>query len=96
MVNVGTRTGSEVVQLYVSDLVASVSRPKKELKGSAKVLLEPAQRRTVHLYLDRSAFEFYDPSLGEFVVEAGSFAVLIGCHSAHTPLRAELTVFVDA
>ena len=59
--NTGDRAGSEVVQVYVRDVEASVQRPEKELRGFAKVRLEPGETRAVDVRLDPRAFAFWDP-----------------------------------
>jgi beta-glucosidase len=86
VVNVGAREGSEVVQIYVRDVEASVPRPNKELKGFAKVSLAPGERRRVTVELDARAFAFYDVARRDWVVEPGSFEVLVGASS--TDIRA--------
>ncbi len=59
--NTGSRRGSEVVQLYVEPLDPTVTRPRRELKTFAKVDLEPGERRTVALVLDRRSFAHWSP-----------------------------------
>lgn len=75
--NAGEVAGTETVQLYIRDLVGSVTRPVKQLKGYAKVYLEPGQTQTVRFTIDRSMLEFYrqDMSWG---AESGDFKVFIG------------------
>ena len=86
IVNTGSVAGAEVAELYVHDVVASVPRPPKELKGFAKVRLEPAERKRLEICLDRRAFEYYDADGHEWVVEAGQFEILVGtsCSSGRT------------
>jgi len=79
--NVGDRAGKEVVQLYVRDVESSLMRPEKELKGFAKVSLEPGQTRRVTLTLDREALAYYDDLAHQWVAEAGEFEVLVGSSS---------------
>jgi beta-glucosidase len=74
--NSGRRAGKEVVQLYVSDLVASLSPPGKRLRRFAKVYLEPGQSRTVTFRLHRDDLSFIG-SDNKPVVEPGEFAVMI-------------------
>jgi beta-xylosidase len=87
--NVGERTGTEVVQLYVRDPVAQVVRPVRELVGFARVTLQPGQSRRVvfRLHADRTAFSGLS---GERVVEAGLIEVDIGSSSADLRLHGEL------
>ncbi|MCJ7738201.1 MAG: fibronectin type III-like domain-contianing protein, partial [Anaerolineae bacterium] len=79
--NVGDRAGREVVQLYVSDVAASVQRPEKELKGFEKVSLEPGETVDVSFVLDERSLAFYDPDQKAWVAEAGEFVVLVGSSS---------------
>lgn len=80
--NTGERAGKETVQLYVRDVESSVNRPSKELKGFAKVALEPGQSETVTIKLDKRAFAYYNVQLGGWHVETGDFELLIGRSSA--------------
>ena len=73
--NTGTRTGSEVVQVYVRDLVARVSRPRRELKGFARVTLKPGESRAVRIAVPRRELGFWHR--GRYVVESGEFAAWI-------------------
>jgi len=72
--NSGTRAGEEVVQLYVRDDVASVTRPVKMLKGFHRVMLRPAERRTLTFTLRPQDLAFYDIRM-HHVVEPGTFTV---------------------
>ncbi len=87
--NTGDRAGDEVVQLYLHDLVAQVTRPVRQLTGFARVHLRPGEaadvRFTVHA--DRTAFTGRDLRR---VVEPGELEVLVGTSSAHLPCRARL------
>ncbi len=82
--NTGKRAGKEVVQLYLRDVQASVSRPEKELKAFAKVALAPGEVQTVVFTLDEEALAFYDPRLKRWVAEPGLFEVLVGGSSRDT------------
>jgi beta-glucosidase len=75
--NTGTRTGDEVVQLYVHDRVASVTQPIKALKGFERVTLKPGERRTVQLTLGPDAFSLWNIDMKE-VVEPGEFDIMTG------------------
>lgn len=81
--NVGDRAGAEVVQLYVSDLVSSVTRPRKELKGFRKVWLEPGESQWVEFLIGAEQLAWTRED-DEAVVEPGEFHVLIGPHSEQT------------
>jgi beta-glucosidase len=88
--NTGARAGKEVVQLYVRDVESSLARPPKELKGFAKVSLEPGERTNVQFDLDRRAFAFYDPQRAEWIVESGTFEILLGGSSRDIRATAKL------
>ncbi|MGQ9549345.1 MAG: beta-glucosidase [Roseiflexus sp.] len=79
--NTGKVAGQEVVQLYVRDRAARVAQPEKELKGFAKVALQPGETQTVTLRLDREALAYWDDAQHAWVAEAGEFEVLIGSSS---------------
>jgi len=76
--NTGKVAGAEVVQLYVRDKAASVSRPDKELKGFAKVMLQPGETKTVSINLTRRDFSFWDESNNGWLAEPGDFEILLG------------------
>jgi beta-glucosidase len=78
--NAGTRHGEEVVQLYVRDQVASVTRPVQELKGFKRVALAPGETATVSFALAVSQLGFYDRAM-TFVVEPGTIEVTVGSSS---------------
>lgn len=84
--NTGTRSGEEVVQLYVRDRVASVTRPVLELKGFARVALEPGQTRRVSFELDLKQLAFYDLDM-DYVVEPGELEIMAGRSSADIRVR---------
>ncbi|NFV81302.1 beta-glucosidase BglX [Magnetospirillum aberrantis SpK] len=79
--NTGRRAGAEVVQLYLTDPVASQVRPGKQLRGFEKVWLEPGQSRTVSFALTTRDLEFHDAQLRR-VWEAGKFVIGVGPNSA--------------
>jgi beta-glucosidase len=78
--NIGHRAGEEVVQLYVNDIVASVTRPVKELKGFERIALGVGERKNVTFDLPVSALGFYDREL-RLIVEPGTIAVMVGSSS---------------
>jgi beta-glucosidase len=84
--NTGSRSGDEVVQLYIHDPVASISQPVRRLRGFERVTLTPGQSRTVTFTLDKSDFGFYDNE-GDFVVESGRIDVYAGSSSDATMTR---------
>ncbi len=79
--NTGSVAGAETIQLYVSDLEASVERPIKELKAFHKVFLQPGETKQVSLTIDRSALCFYNDQNGQWIAEPGEFKALIGTSS---------------
>jgi beta-glucosidase len=90
--NTGTVAGKEVAQLYVRDVQASVQRPVKELKGFAKVALQPGEEKTVAFELNERALAYYDPDRKAWVAEPGEFEVLIGSSSRDIRLRTKFTL----
>jgi beta-glucosidase len=75
--NTGERVGTEVVQLYVRDLVGSVTRPVKELKGFQRVTLQPGEARTVRFEVPTRELGFIGPDM-QHVVEPGAFKLWVG------------------
>ncbi len=84
--NTGTVKGEEVIQLYVRDLLASVTRPVKELKGFEKVMLEPGESKTVSFELAAGDLALLNEEM-EWVTEPGEFQVMIGSSSADIRLE---------
>lgn len=78
--NVGEYEGDEVVQLYLRDPIASVTRPVKELKGFKRIALSPKETKTVTFHLPVSHLGFYNRDM-EFVVEPGTIEVMLGSSS---------------
>ncbi|WP_337097983.1 glycoside hydrolase family 3 C-terminal domain-containing protein [Paenibacillus sp. YIM B09110] len=90
--NTGLRAGKEILQLYVRDVASTIDRPEKELKGFAKVELQPGEQKTVTFTLDKRSFAYYNVELKDWHVESGQFAVLIGRSSQDIVLSETLTV----
>jgi beta-glucosidase len=84
--NGGARAGAEVAQLYVQDVVASVTRPLQQLAGFARIDLAPGETRRVRFDLDASQLAFYDRAM-RFVVEPGEFRVRVGASSEDVRLE---------
>ncbi len=78
--NTGKRDGEEVVQLYIRDLVGSMTRPVKELKGFQKIFLKAGESRVVTFEINETLLAFYNYQL-EFKAEPGDFEVMIGGNS---------------
>jgi beta-glucosidase len=81
LTNTGDVEGKEVVQLYLRDKFASVTRPVRELKGFELVSLKPSERRTINFELTEKELGFYDNN-GNWLVESGAFEVYVGGSSA--------------
>jgi len=79
--NTGSVDGEEVVQLYIRDHFASVSRPVKELKGFEKIALKAGESQTITFSLTDAELGFYN-NQGEFVVEPGAFDIMVGGSSS--------------
>ena len=88
--NTGQVAGKEVVQVYVHDHKSKLVRPPKELKGFAKVELQPGETKPVSIELDFRAFAYYHPAYNQWITEDGEFDILIGASSAD--VRHTLTV----
>lgn len=78
--NTGKYEGKEVVQLYIQDLVGSITRPVKELKGFQKINLKAGESKTVTFSISENDLKFYNADL-KFVAEPGDFKVFIGTNS---------------
>ena len=84
--NIGQRAGTETVQLYIRDLVSSVTRPIKELKGFQKIELQPGETKTVALDITPESLAFYDIHM-KHVVEPGEFEIMAGNSSRDADLQ---------
>ena len=73
--NAGSKDGAEVVQLYIRDLVASISRPVKELKDFQKIWLKAGESKTVSFIIDNELLKFYNSEL-KYDSEPGDFEVI--------------------
>lgn len=80
--NTGMRAGEEVVQLYIRDMVGTITRPVKELKAFQKIKLGPGESREVDFILSENDLKFYNADL-KFVSEPGDFKVFVGNSSAN-------------
>ena len=88
--NTGKLSGKEVAQLYIRDMVASITRPVKELKGFEIVALEPNQEVKVSFNLTKNELGFFNNN-GEFIIETGDFKVFVGGSSV-TTLEADFKI----
>jgi beta-glucosidase len=78
--NTGRRAGDEVVQLYIRDPVATMTRPVKELKGFQRVSLQPGEKRSVEFVVGPEHLGFWNREM-RYVVEPGEFQVMVGANS---------------
>src|SRR5689334_1003491 len=78
--NTGRRAGDEVVQLYIRDLVATMTRPVKELKGFQRISLQPGEKRRIEFVLGPEHLGFWNREM-RYVVEPGEFQVMVGANS---------------
>jgi len=85
--NTGKVAGAEVAQVYVSDIKASVYRPKKELKGFEKIMLNPGETKTATVELDKFAFSFFSENEDGWILEPGEFEILVGNSSRNIVLK---------
>ena len=90
--NTGKRAGAEIVQLYVAKPGAEVFRPAQELKGFAKVQLQPGESKTVTIPLDDKAFRYWNVKTNAWEVEGGSYQLRVGASSVDIRLTADITV----
>ncbi len=88
--NTGSREGVETVQLYIRDLVASVSRPVKELKGFERITLKAGESRDVTFTVTPDMLKFYNSEL-KYVLEPGDFELMVGPNSRDVK-RCRMTV----
>jgi len=85
--NTGTRTGSEVVQLYIGDRVSKGVRPFKELRGFERITLEPGESRRVQFVIDADRLSYYEPYGLQWTIEPGEVEIMIGRNARETDMR---------
>jgi beta-glucosidase len=90
--NTGANAGEEVVQLYIRDRVASITRPVKELKGFEKVYLLPGEQKTVSFSINKQLLQFYKESMDDWITEPGEFDIMIGSSSKDIRLRQKIVL----
>ena len=78
--NSGNRDGDEVVQLYIHDMVATIARPVKELKGFERISLKAGESRDVTFTINADMLKFYNSNL-QYVAEPGDFEAMVGGNS---------------
>ena len=92
--NTGKFAGKEIVQVYVHDQQSGLIRPEKELKGFAKVELQPGETKSVSIPLDFRAFAYYHPEYKQWITEDGEFDILVAASAAD--IRHRLTVTLES
>lgn len=90
--NVGTRSGEEVVQIYIRHLDSAVSRPQKELAGFDRIFIPARRKKRVTLNLSADRFAYWDVSANAFKLEKGRVQILIGASSADIKLNKTVQV----
>jgi len=85
--NSGARPGAEVAELYIGDAHSPVPRPVKELKGFAKVFLQPNESKRVTLKLNRRSFSYYDVTNKQWTAQPAEFSILVGSSSEKIELK---------
>lgn len=86
--NIGTMAGKEVVQLYVKDVVSTLDRPEKELKGFEKVYLEPGESKKVCFVIYKEDLAAFDTKLHQWICEPGDFEIQVGNSSGNIMQKA--------
>ncbi len=84
--NTGKIDGSEVIQMYIRDLVSAVTRPVKELKGFQKVFLRAGEKKTIEIEINPESLAFYNIDM-KYVVEPGEFEIMVGSSSSDEDLQ---------
>lgn len=90
--NIGDRAGKEIVQIYVGKEDSNIDRPKIELKGFSKELINPGESKTLSFGLDRKAFSYYSVEDGKWIVEQGKYYINAGSNSQSLELRKEINI----
>jgi beta-glucosidase len=90
--NTGTTAGADVAQVYIGEDHPQVPRPPQELKGFARVVLEPGQSRRVTVPLDARSFTWYDEKSAAWHADAGSYTVHVSRSSADPQLEGKITL----
>jgi beta-glucosidase len=88
--NTGTRTGTEVIQIYIHDFHTKIDRPFHELKGFGRLTLKPGETRLAHFAIGRDALSYWNPEKKDWVAAPGTYEVQIGSSSRDIRLRAAL------
>jgi len=87
--NIGDKSGTEIIQLYIRDVESSVERPLKELKGFKKIKLKPNEKQTIKFELTKEDLSFFDENNNCWKAEKGEFTIFIGSSSRDIRLQKE-------
>ena len=90
--NTGSRAGEEVAQLYVSETAPKLPRPVKELRGFARVTLEPGETKPVSFVLRDREFAYWDPDANSFVTQPDAYTIKVGSSAMVLPLTGTVTL----
>ncbi|MDB5197988.1 MAG: glycoside hydrolase family 3, partial [Flaviaesturariibacter sp.] len=90
--NTGKIAGAEVAQVYIKQERSALARPEKELKGFQKVFLQPGESKTVSINLSEEAFQYYNDVQSKWVLEPGTFQVLVGGSSKDIKLSGKVNL----
>jgi beta-glucosidase len=90
--NTGKVAGAEVAQVYVHDVASNLPRPEKELKGFEKVFLKPGESKQISVVLDESAFQYFNDVLNKWVLEPGTFEIIVGSSSRDKKLSGKINL----
>jgi beta-glucosidase len=93
--NTGDRNGSEVIQLYVTDPISTLSRPDKELKAFQKVNLQPGESKQIRLSIGMRALAAFDERDNGWLAEAGQFELRIATSADHVVAKLPITLTAD-
>jgi len=93
--NTGKVEGAEIAQLYVHEKKPHLMRPEKELKGFKKVFLQPGEKQTVSIPLNKEAFAYYDDAKKSWLTQGDDFEILIGSSSRDLRLMGKFTLHND-
>lgn len=93
--NTGSRTGDEVVQLYVGLPHSRVMRAPRDLRAFARATLEPGERQTVQLHLQKRDLAYFDSQAKKWRIEAGDYRIEVGPHVGDLPLKGDLSLAAE-
>jgi beta-glucosidase len=94
--NIGDRAGEEVVQMYIEHIKSSVTRPKKELKGFKRVMVEAGEKVSVELSLDAKDMAYWNTEKNSWVVEEGDIRISLGSSSSEEDLKQSCKIRLKA